>query len=78
MDLTWTIEYAVQDGRARIVPFERLLPLAGHGATESGVDRRVVGIITIVSTLVSIASGLAAAVSDFKSAMFACIAIATG
>ena len=72
VDLAWTIEYAVQTGRARIVSFEWLLPLTGLRATESGVDRPVFGVITIVSTLMSIASGLAVAVSGFRSAKFAC------
>ena len=76
--LAWTIKYVVQAGWARIVPFERLLPLAGLGAAESGVDRRVVGIIIVVSTLVSVASGLAVAISGFRSARFACIVVATG
>ena len=78
MYLAWAIEYAVQAGWARIVSFERLLPLAGLGAAESGVDRRVVGIITVVSTLVSVASGLTVAISGFHSARFACIVVATG
>ena len=77
-DLTWTIEYAVQTGRARIVSFKWLLPLAGLGATESGVDRRVIGIVTVTSTLVPIASGLAVAIFGFRGARFACIIIATG
>ena len=38
MYLAWTIEYAVQPGWAQIVYFIWLLPLAGLGATESGVD----------------------------------------
>ena len=78
VDLTWTIEYAVQAGRARIVPFVWLLPLTGLGATESGVDRRVIGIVTIVSTLVPVALGLAVAISSFRSVRFACIVTATG
>ena len=78
MDLAWAIEYAVQAGRALIISFIWLLPLTGHGATESGVDRRVIGIVTIASTLVSVASGLAVAISDLQSARFACIVIATG
>ena len=78
VDLTWTIEYAVQAGRALIIPFIWLLPLSGLGATESGIDRRVVRIITVASTLVSIASGIAVAISGFRSARFTCIVIATG
>ena len=78
VDLTWTIEYAVQAGRARIVPFVWLLPLTGLTATESGIDSRVFGVVTVASTLVSVVSGLAVAVSGFRSARFACIVIATG
>ena len=64
------IEYAVQAGRAQIVPFIWLLPLTGLGATESGIDRRVISIVTIVSTLMPVASDLAVAVSGFRSARF--------
>ena len=78
MDLTWTIEYAVQAGRARIVSFIWLLPLTGLRSTESGIDRRVLGVVTVASMLVSVASGLAVAVSGFRSARFACIVITTG
>ena len=78
MDLTWTIEYAVQDRRARIVSFIWLLPLTGLRATESGVDGRVLGVVTVALTLVSVASGIAVAISGFRSARLACIVIATG
>ena len=78
MDLTWTIVYAVQTGQARIISLEWLLPLTRLRATQSGVDRCVFGAITIVSTVMSIASGLAVAVSGFTRAMFACIVVATG
>ena len=78
MDLTWMIEYAVQAGRALIISFIWLFPLTGLGGTESGVDLRVIGIVTVASTLVSVVSGLAVAVSGFRSARFACIVIATG
>ena len=78
MDLAWTIEYAVQAGRARIVSFIWLLLLTRLRATESGVDRRVIGVVTIATTLVSVASGLAVTISGFRSARFACIVIATG
>ena len=65
MDLTWTIEYAVQTGRSRIVSFKWLFSLIGLGATESSIDGRVFGVIAIVATLVSVASGLAVAISGF-------------
>ena len=78
MDLAWTIEYAVQAGWAQIVSFIWLLPLAGFGTTESGIDHRVIGIVTVASMLVSVASGFAIAISGFRSARFACIVAATG
>ena len=78
MDLAWTTEYTVQAGWAQIVSFIWLLLLVKLGATEFGVDRCVIGIVTIASMLVPIASGLAVAVSGFRSARFACIVIATG
>ena len=77
MDLARTIEYAVQAGWSLIVSFIWLLPLTGLGATESGVDCRVIGIVTVVLTLVPIASGLAVAISGFRGARSACIAAAT-
>ena len=64
------IEYAVQTGRARIVSFEWLFPLTGHGATESVFDPHVISIITIVSTLMPVASGLAVAISSFRRSWF--------
>ena len=78
MDLTWTIEYAVQAGRARIVSFIWLLLLTGFRANESGVDRRVLGVVAVASTLVSVTSGLAVAIFDFRGARFACRVFATG
>ena len=78
MDLAWTIEYAVQAGRARIVSFIWLLPLTGLRSIESGVDRRVVDVVTVASTLVSVASGLAIAILGFRGARFACIIIGMG
>ena len=78
MDLTWTIEYVVQARRARIVSLKWLFPLTRLGATKSGIDGRVFGVIAIISTLVSVASGLAVAISGFRNARFACIVIATG
>ena len=56
--MAWTIEYAVQAGWARIVSFIWLLPLAGHGATKSGVDRHVVGIAPLHRRLCLLRWGL--------------------
>ena len=63
MYLSWTIEYAIQARWSLTVPFVGILPLAGLGAAESGVDCSVVGIITIASVLVSVTSELS--VADF-------------
>ena len=70
MNLAWTVEYAVQTGRACIVFVEWLFLLTGLGATESGIQGRVLGVITIISMLVSVASGFAVAISCFRSARF--------
>ena len=68
VDLTWTIECAVQTGRARIVSLKWLFPLTGLGATESDINGRVFGVVGIILMLVSVASGLAIAISGFGSA----------
>ena len=64
MNLAWTVEYAVQTGRSRIVSFERLLPLTGFGVAESGIDCRILRIVAIVLALVSIAPWLSVTVTD--------------
>ena len=56
VNLTRAIEYAVQTGRARIASFERLFPLTGFRATESGINCRVFGVIAVVVALVSVAT----------------------
>ena len=43
--------------------------LTGLGAIESGIDSHVFGVIAIISTLVSVMSGLAVAISGFESAI---------
>ena len=53
-------------------------PLTGLGATESSADRHVIRIVTIVSTLMPVASGLAVTVLGFRGVRFTCIIIATG
>ena len=59
------IGYAVQAGRALIIPFIWLLPLTGLGATESGVGRCVIRIVTIISLLMPLAPGLAVPILGF-------------
>ena len=78
MNLAQSIKYAVQDGWACIVLLKRLLPLTGLRATEFGVDRRILGVVTVVSALVSIASRLVFVAFNFRSVGVACIVFATG
>ena len=63
MNLAWTIEYAVQIGRARIVLLEWIFPLTGLRATKSGIDCHVFDVIPIFATLMFVASRLAVAIS---------------
>ena len=78
MDLAWTVEYAVQARLPRVVSFIWLLPLTGLGATESDVDCRVIGVVTIASAFVSAAAKLAVAIFDLEGARFAFCVFATG
>ena len=57
---------------------ERVLPLTGLRATESAVDRCILGVVTIVSALVSIASRLAFVAFNFRGAGVARIVFAMG
>ena len=77
MDLTWTIEYAVQTRRARIISLKWLLPLTGLRATESGIDRRVFGIFIVALTLVFFVSWPTAAISGFGGARVASVVAST-
>ena len=77
VNLAWTVEYAIQAGRSFIVSFIGLLPLAGLGATESGVDCGVLGVVAIASAFVSIAPELAGAVLGLGGACLAGCVFAT-
>ena len=78
MDLARTIKYAVQARWARIVLFEQLLPLTRLRATESGINRRILSVVIVISTLVPVASRLVVAIFSFRGAGVACIVFATG
>ena len=77
MNLAWTIEYAVQTRWAQIVRFEWLLPLTRLRATESGIDRRILGVFIVISTFVPVTSRLLVAIFSFRGAGVACIVFAT-
>ena len=77
VSLVGSIEYSVQARWTVFVSFEWPLPLTRLGATKSGIDRRIFGIVIVASTLVFVASGPAVAVSDFGSARVAGTVTAT-
>ena len=68
VNLARTAVYAVQTRRSFIVSFVGFLPLVGLGATESGVDCVVLGVVAIASTFVSIAPELAGVVLGLSGA----------
>ena len=57
---------------------ERLLSLSGLRAPESDIDCRVLSVITVVLTLVSVASRLVFASFSFRGVGVACIVFAMG
>ena len=71
VSLARTVEYAVQAGRSFVISFVGLLPLAGLGATESGVDCGVIGVVAIASAFVSTAPELAGAILGLGGACLA-------
>ena len=77
MYLARTIEYAIQAGWSLTVPFVGILSLAGLGAVESGINRGVIGAITIVSAFVPIVPELAGAVLGLGGACLAGCVFAT-
>ena len=64
MNLARALQYTVQTGWSLIVTLEWLLPLTGFRSAESGIDRRILGVVAIVSSLVSVARWLAIIVPD--------------
>ena len=70
MYLARMIEYAVQAGWSSAAPFIGLLSLAGLGATESGANCSVIGVIAIASVFVPIAPELVGAIFGLGGACF--------
>ena len=64
MNLAQALQYTVQTGRSFIVMLEWLLPLTRFGSAESGIDRRVFGVVAVVPSLVSVVPWLAIIVPD--------------
>ena len=65
MDLAQSVQDFIQAGRSLFAAFKWLLSLTGSRAPKSGVDRRVVRAIFIVSTLVFIPSRIPVAIPYF-------------
>ena len=63
MNLSWTVEYAVQTGQTQIVICEWPVPLTERRAPKSGIDCRIFGVSTMFAALVFVASGFAVAIS---------------
>ena len=66
MYLAQAVEYSVQDERAPRIPFEWLLPLTGFGASESGVDCRILIIVAVNAAFVLVAMRPATAVLGIR------------
>ena len=62
MYLTGAVEYSVQIGRARSGSFEWLLPLTRLGASKSGIDCRILIVVTINAAFVFVSTQPAIAV----------------
>ena len=65
MNLAQSVQDFVQVGWSFIAAFKWLFLLTGSGAPESGVDRRVVRTVFLVSTLVFILPWLLVAIPNF-------------
>ena len=66
MYLAQAIEYSVQAGRAPRIPFEWLAPLTGFRASESGINCRILSIVTVNAVLLLVATRPAIAVLGIR------------
>ena len=66
--LARAVEYSVQIGQTRSSSFEWLFPLTGFRASESGIDCRILTIVTINVAFVLVATRPAIAVLDIRTA----------
>ena len=66
--MTRAIEYMVQTGRAWSASFEWLFPLTGFRASESGIDCRILTVITVNAAFVFLAMRPATTVLDIRTA----------
>ena len=66
--LARAVEYSVQIGRTRSSSFEWLFPLTGFGASESGIDYRILTIVTVNMEFVFVTMRPAISVLDIRTA----------
>ena len=66
--LARAVEYSVQIGRTRSSSFEWLFPLTGFGASESGVDCRILSVIAVNAAFVFVTTRSAIAVLVVRTA----------
>ena len=66
MYLARAIEYSVQTGRSRSIPFECLFPLTGFRASESGINYRILSVVVVNVALVLVVTRPAIVVLDMR------------
>ena len=78
MYLAQAIEYSVQIGRTRSSSFEWLFLLTGFGASESGIDCRILILVTVNAAFVPVATRPAIAVLGIRTARIFAEVVAAG
>ena len=66
MYLAQAIEYSVQTGRALSILFEWLFPLTGFIASESGINCRILSVVTVNAALLLVATRPATTVPGIR------------
>ena len=68
MDLTRSIQYAIQTGRSRSISFKWIFPLTGSRASESVIDYCIIVVIAVVAVLWSVTTWSAVGIFGIRSA----------
>ena len=76
--LARAVEYSVQIGRTRSSSFEWPFPLTGFGASESGIDCRILTIVAINVVFVFVVTRPAIAVLDIRTTRIFVEVVAAG
>ena len=78
MYLAQAVENSVQIGRTLSCSFERLFPLTGFRASESGIDCRILTVIAVNVAFVFVATRPATTVLDIRTARIFAEVVAAG